>query len=118
MYPSEMPYFNLENPVVRDELWHTYYIEDFKQEIEIEIDFEVDAKKLTDAEFDELFEKLEELGHCVEDFYEKADFSINYIWRDDEEYATSFEIRGWCYESIYEKVIDCLDDYNVSYIRV
>ena len=118
MYPNEMPYFNTENPVVRDELWNDHYYMDVEDEEEISLDLEVDASNLSDADFDELIDRLETLGHVCEAFGldQQSDFHVNYIYKSGEEYATSFTVRGWCYEPVYDEVIDCLDYYGVNFI--
>lgn len=97
--------------------WTDRFNDPPEDEEEISLDLEIDASDLSEEDFDELVERLESLGHQSDCFdEEQSDFRVNYIYKSDEEYATSFTVRGWCYEPIYYEVIDCLDDYGVNVI--
>lgn len=89
---------------------------DADEKEEIDLDLEVDASKLSEEEFDELVDRLEELGRKTVFFEDQADFKVNYTYKSDEEYATGFTVKGWCYETVYNEVIDCLDYYGVKVI--
>ena len=80
----------------------------------VNINLLIDASKLTDKEFDEIMNRVEEIGYSKDDFQNLADFQIEYVWKDSEDDATSFTISGWCYEYLYNELWDCLKDYNVE----
>lgn len=86
------------------------------EEEELTLNLEVDASNLTGKDFDELIDRIETLGHVSEAFgiNPQSDFYVNYVYKDGEEYATGFTVRGWCYEPVYDEVIDCLDYYGVN----
>ena len=107
MYPMEMPYFNTENPVVRDELWNDNYID--KEPEEVKVNFVIDTSKLNEEEVAGLKRtfKVEEK--------EDADGRISEI-----------RLRGYCYEEdrdeygypladVYDQILDTLDNYLVKY---
>lgn len=96
--------------------WTDRFNDDPNEEEEIDVDLEVDASKLTEEEFDELVERIEELGRKTDFFEDQADFRVNYTYKSDAEYATGFTIKGWFYEPVYDEVIDCLDYYGVNVI--
>ena len=103
MYPSEMPYFNTENPVVRDELWDDGY-NDEEEEL-FDIDWTIDARKFSDEEVEEFANRIEEIsGYSVnvEVFFED-DGSIDY-----------FKIYGSCNEEIYDEIEGYLEEHNLQ----
>lgn len=118
MYPSEMPYFNTENPVVRDELWNGNYYLDEDEDKEISVDFEVDGSNLSDEDLDNLIEEVEELGHKGSWLFAQSDFAVNYVYKSGEEYATSFTVCGWANEPVYEELMERLDYYGVKISKI
>ena len=125
MYPSEMPYFNTENPVVRDELWDRpfYYSKDDDTEEIIYIDLFVDASKLSDEDYDEIYNQLDNLNHFGDEFSPESKFVIDDVWKyveeDGKRYVETdykkFTICGWATEFVVDKLFDCLNSYSVDW---
>ena len=88
------------------------------EEEEICIDGQIDASKLSEEDFSEVADKIEELSHYEEDFYEKSDFRVNYFAKDGEDYETCFEIHGWAAESVYEELIDRIEYYGLKLSKI
>ncbi len=80
----------------------------------IDVNFLVDASKLDGEDFDKIINEVEKLGNKGESWQKDSDFSWDYFYKDDAEYATMFTIRGWAIEWIYNDLCKCLGKYNVK----
>ena len=119
MYPMEMPYFNTENPVVRDELWNDNYID--KEPEEVKVNFVIDTSKLNEEEVAGLIEELYYLSSVRNERTFKVEEK-----EDADGRISEIRLRGYCYEEdwdeygypladVYDQILDTLDNYLVKY---
>lgn len=85
------------------------------EEPEIEIEMVVDTSKLTESEFEEFLAKVEELSRYNKDYVDRAYIKVDYDYEGEGDTVTGLKLDGWCYEDVYEKLFNCLDDYDVKY---
>ena len=98
--------------------WTDRFSDDPNEEEEISFDFEVDGSNLSDEDFDNLIDEVEELGHKGSWLFAQSDFAVNYIYKDGEEYATSFTVCGWANEPVYEELLERLDYYGAKVSKI
>ena len=111
--------YDIENPVVRDELWNDHYCTDAEEgEEKIYIDAQVDASKFSNEDFYEIVDKVEELGHCDGDIFPESDYTVTYFGKEGDKYDTGFEIHGWANESVYEELVDVINDYGLKLSKI
>lgn len=78
-----------------------------KEEELYEVDWSLDAGKLSDEEISELANKIEEIS--------RYDVTVD-ITENEDGVVDSFKVYGSCNEDIYDEIVSCIDDYNVTYI--
>ncbi len=93
--------------------WTNRFDDDPDEEEVIYFDLIVDACKLSDEEFNEILNQLDNLNYG-DSCCPKANFSVDYVYKDDEEYATGFTLSGWADEETYEEIQSTLDYWCVK----
>lgn len=119
MYPMRMPYFNTENPVVREELWNDNYID--KEPEEVKVNFVIDTSKLNEDEVAGLIEEL----YYLSSVRNERTFKVEEV-EDADGRISEIRLCGYCYEEdtdeygypladVYDQILDTLDNYLVEY---
>ena len=121
--------YNIENPMVRDSS-RSYEDAEYDDLLEengdlLNVFIGIDTSRLTEDEEGELFENLGNIEYQTNyPDWELGDFDMGNLeteligmpeFENDELKYGYIEVRGYARESVYEKILDLLDKYDVSY---
>ena len=115
----------VENPVVRDELWDTFYhkdryCNDVAEPETVRVIIDVETNAMTDREVDDLIDCLEMVSYqsnevCGEGFTVDYDLEANIDNEGEYKQIVLIELRGECEENVYDTLIEVLNNEKVDY---
>lgn len=119
--------YDIENPVVRDELWSLPSIscqrkyegyDDDKPAQKQRIDFIVDTKSLDNESSNRLVNQLEWIALRKDILEHGSDFEVETDLPENDEWDLNvLKIHGYCTEVAYDDVVDLLNENNLNYVE-